>query len=61
LIEYEYHDKGAIATVGKRKAVVELLPKFSFQVVWLGYMWMFVHLVLILSVRTNCPFCQLDV
>ena len=51
-IEFEYHNKGTMATVGKRKAVVDL-PGFSFQgrLAWLT--WMFVHLMLILSVRNK--------
>ncbi len=50
--EYEYHDKGSMATVGKRKAVVDL-PKFHFhgRLAWLT--WMFVHLMLILSVKNK--------
>ena len=50
--EYEYHDKGSMATIGKRKAVVDL-PSFSFQgrMAWLT--WMLVHLMLILSVRNK--------
>lgn len=52
LIDYEYHDKGSMATIGKRKAVVDL-PKFSFQgrLAWLT--WMFIHLMLILSVKNK--------
>ncbi len=52
LPDFEYRDKGAMATVGKRKAVVDL-PKFSFQgrLAWLT--WMFVHLMLILSVKNK--------
>ena len=50
--EFEYHNLGTMATVGKRKAVVDL-PGFSFQgrLAWLT--WMFVHLMLILSVRNK--------
>ncbi len=50
--EFEYHNKGSMATVGKRKAVVDL-PGFSFQggLAWLT--WMFVHLMLILSVKNK--------
>jgi len=51
-IEYEYHDKGSMATVGKRKAVVDL-PKFSFQGRLAWFTWMFVHLMLILSVKNK--------
>ena len=51
-VEFEYHNKGTMATVGKRKAVVDL-PGFSFQgrLAWLT--WMFVHLMLILSVKNK--------
>ncbi|RZJ29549.1 MAG: hypothetical protein EOO48_07250 [Flavobacterium sp.] len=50
--EYEYHNKGSMATIGKRKAVVDL-PQFSFhgRMAWL--VWMFVHLMLILSVKNK--------
>ena len=51
-IEYEYHDKGSMATVGERKAVVDL-PKFSFQGRLAWFTWMFVHLMLILSVKNK--------
>ncbi len=51
-IEFEYHDKGSMATVGKRKAVVDL-PKFSFQGRFAWFLWMFVHLMLILSVKNK--------
>jgi NADH dehydrogenase len=50
--EFEYHDKGSMATVGKRKAVVDL-PGFSFQGVLAWLTWMFVHLMLILSVKNK--------
>ncbi len=49
---FEYKDPGSMATVGKRKAVVDL-PGFSFQgrIAW--FTWMFLHLMLILSVRNK--------
>ena len=50
--EFEYHDRGSMATVGKRKAVVDL-PKFSFQGRFAWLTWMFVHLMLILSVQNK--------
>ncbi|MFB9057018.1 NAD(P)/FAD-dependent oxidoreductase [Mariniflexile ostreae] len=49
---YEYTDKGAMATIGKRKAVVDL-PKFSFQGRLAWFTWMFIHLMLILSVKNK--------
>ena len=48
LTEFEYHDKGSMATVGKRKAVVDL-PKFHFHGRFAWLTWMFVHLMLILN------------
>jgi NADH dehydrogenase len=50
--EYEYHDKGSMATIGKRKAVVDL-PKFSFQGRMAWFTWMLIHLMLILSVKNK--------
>ena len=50
--EFEYHNKGTMATVGKRKAVVDL-PGFSFQGFFAWLTWMFVHLMLILSVKNR--------
>jgi NADH dehydrogenase len=50
--EFEYHNKGSMATVGKRKAVVDL-PGFSFQGLFAWLTWMFVHLMLILSVKNR--------
>lgn len=52
LRDYEYKDLGSMATVGKNKAVVDLpFLKFKGFVAWL--MWMFLHLMLILSVRNR--------
>jgi NADH dehydrogenase len=50
--EYEYDDLGSMATVGKHRAVVDL-PKFKFQGLLAWYFWMFLHLMLILSVRNK--------
>ena len=50
--EYEYHDLGMMATIGKHKAVVEL-PFFKFKGPIAWYVWMFLHLMLILSVRNK--------
>lgn len=52
LKEYEYHDLGMMATVGKHKAVVEL-PFLKFKGLLAWYVWMFLHLMLILSVRNK--------
>ena len=50
--EYEYKDQGSMATIGKHRAVVDL-PSFKFQGFLAWYFWMFLHLMLILSVRNK--------
>lgn len=50
--EYEYIDRGSMATIGKHRAVVDL-PNFKFQGFLAWYFWMFLHLMLILSVRNK--------
>lgn len=51
-IDYEYKDLGMMATIGKHKAVVELpFLKIKGPIAW--YIWMFLHLMLILSVRNK--------
>jgi len=51
-VEYEYHDLGMMATIGKHKAVVEF-PFYKFKGPLAWYVWMFLHLMLILSVRNK--------
>jgi len=51
-VEYEYDDKGSLATIGKHRAVVDL-PFIKFQGFLAWYFWMFLHLMLILSVRNK--------
>ena len=50
--EYEYDDQGSLATIGKHRAVVDL-PFIKFQGLFAWYFWMFLHLMLILSVRNK--------
>jgi NADH dehydrogenase len=50
--EFEYYNKGSMATVGKNMAVVDL-PKFSFQGFLAWVFWMFLHLMLILGVKNK--------
>ncbi|MDF2449703.1 MAG: FAD-dependent oxidoreductase [Bacteroidota bacterium] len=52
LKEYEYKDLGSMATIGKRRAVVDL-PFVKFQGFFAWFIWMFLHLMLILSVRNK--------
>jgi len=51
-INYEYKDLGSMATIGKYKAVVDL-PFIRFHGSFAWYVWMFLHLMLILSVRNK--------
>jgi NADH dehydrogenase len=51
-VEYEYLDYGSMATLGRNKAVVDLsFIKFDGFFAWV--IWMFLHLMLILSVRNK--------
>lgn len=52
--EFEYHDKGSMATVGRNLAVVDIpKPKLHFRgtIAWL--IWMGLHLFLILGVKNR--------
>jgi NADH dehydrogenase len=49
---FTYKSPGTMATVGKRKAVVDL-PFMSFQGRFAWFIWMFLHLMLIVSVRNR--------
>jgi NADH dehydrogenase len=50
--QYTYKNKGTMATIGKKKAVVDL-PFYSFKGFFAWLIWMFLHLMLILSVRNK--------
>jgi NADH dehydrogenase len=50
--EFEYTDLGSMATIGRNKAVVDL-PFYSFKGYFAWLIWMFLHLMLILSVRNK--------
>jgi NADH dehydrogenase len=54
LTEFEYHDKGSMATVGRNLAVVDIpKPKLHFGG-WVAWMiWMSLHLLLILGVKNR--------
>ena len=52
LCGFKYKDIGSMATIGKNKAVVDL-PFIKFKGLLAWYVWMFVHLMLILSVRNK--------
>ncbi len=51
-IQFEFHDKGSMATVGRHLAVVDLpFAKLKGVIAWL--FWMFLHLMLILGVKNK--------
>ena len=52
LSEFEYSDKGSMATVGRHLAVVDL-PFIKFQGFLAWLFWMFLHLMLILGVKNK--------
>jgi NADH dehydrogenase len=52
LKQYEYVNLGTMATIGKNKAVVDL-PFIKFQGYFAWVVWMFLHLMLILTVRNK--------
>jgi NADH dehydrogenase len=52
--EYEYHDKGSMATVGKNLAVVDIpKPKMHLNGFFAWMIWMGLHLFLILGVKNR--------
>ena len=52
MIPFEYNDKGAMATIGRNKAVVDL-PKFHFSGVFAWFVWMFVHLFSLIGFKNK--------
>jgi NADH dehydrogenase len=54
LQEFEYYDKGSMATVGRNLAVVDIpKPKLHFGGFFAWLIWMGLHLVLILGVKNR--------
>lgn len=49
---FVYNDKGAMATVGRNKAVVDM-ERFKFQGIFAWYVWMFVHLFFLVGFRNR--------
>ena len=51
-VPFKYRDKGAMATIGRYKAVVDIGKlKFGGPVAW--FMWLFVHLMSIVGFRSR--------
>jgi len=54
ILEYKYKNKGTMATIGKNKAVVDLnKPKISFQGFWAWFVWMAIHLFLLIGFKNR--------
>lgn len=51
-VYYEYKDFGTMATIGRNKAIVDF-PFVKFKGFFAWMIWMFLHLMLILSVRNK--------
>ncbi len=51
-VAFEYKDLGTMATIGRNKAVVDL-PFINFNGYFAWVIWMFLHLMLILSVKNK--------
>ena len=49
---FVYKDKGAMATVGRNKAVVDL-KNFKFQGIFAWFVWMFVHIYFLIGFRNR--------
>ncbi len=50
---FSYFDKGAMATIGRHKAVVDMRGGIRFQGFFAWYVWMFVHLMSIVGFRNK--------
>lgn len=54
LLPYKYRNKGAMATVGRNKAVVDLqIPKLSFKGFFAWFIWMALHLFLLIGLKNR--------
>ena len=49
---FRYNDKGSMATIGRNKAVVDL-NNFKFSGVFAWFIWMFLHLMLLIDFRNR--------
>lgn len=52
LKKFEYNDKGSMATIGRHKAVVDL-PYYKFKGWFAWYVWMFIHLIMLVGFRNR--------
>lgn len=51
-VDFKYFDKGAMATVGRNRAVVDI-NKIHFQGIFAWFTWMFVHLMTLVGFRNK--------
>lgn len=49
---FEYNDRGVMATIGRKKAVVDL-PNYKFQGTFAWFLWMFVHIISLVGFRNK--------
>lgn len=52
LSPFKYKDKGSMATIGRKKAVVDL-PSISFQGTFAWFVWMLIHLLSLVGFRNK--------
>ena len=52
MLPFKYFDKGAMATVGRNRAVVDI-NKIHFQGIFAWFTWMFVHLMTLVGFRNK--------
>jgi NADH dehydrogenase len=52
LVPFVYKDKGVMATIGRKRAVVDL-PKWKFQGLFAWFVWMFVHIMSLIGFRNK--------
>jgi NADH dehydrogenase len=52
MLPFIYKDKGVMATIGRKRAVVDL-PKWKFQGLFAWLVWMFIHLMSLIGFRNR--------
>jgi len=52
LVPFNFKDKGVMATIGRKRAVVDL-PKWKFQGLFAWFVWMFIHIMSLIGFRNK--------
>ena len=52
LIPFTYKNKGVMATIGRKRAVVDL-PKWKFHGLFAWFVWMFIHIMSLIGFRNK--------